>query len=183
MLHYLFGFSGRINRAKIWLFLLVTFGWEIVTLVVAMFGLRWSHYLQAVQQFSQKAQPFAPAPMPVPDPVGGTGWIAVGVIAALVAAYVVAYFAIILKRLHDRDKGAIWLVPFVVVPWTLNGFVWGSGPMPGGWPQELFVGPIGMARGAAYVLALALGLWMLAELYFLRGTTGDNRFGTDPLAK
>lgn len=183
MLHYLFGFGGRINRAKMWLFLAVTIVWEIVAVLVAAFGLHWSHYMQAVEAFARKAQPFAPAPMPFPDPISGNGWIAVGVLALLLVLYLVAYAAVIVKRLHDREKGAIWLLPFIVLPWLLDAFVWWSGPMAHGWPQDLFIGPVGMARGAAYVLALALCLWMLADLYFLRGTAGNNRFGRDPLVK
>jgi uncharacterized membrane protein YhaH (DUF805 family) len=184
MLHYLFGFSGRINRAKMWLFLLATFVWEIVLIPVAIFGLHWTHYLQALQSFTQSEHsPFAPAPIPLPDPISGTAWIGVGVIALIVALYVVAYFAVFLKRLHDRNKGAIWLIPFLVVPWGLNAFVWFSGPMVQGWPHALFVGPMGMARSVAYLIVVVLGLWALVELYFLRGTSGDNRFGPDPLAK
>ncbi len=40
---YLFSFQGRINRAKIWLFILVTLAWEIVIGLVAAFGLNWQH--------------------------------------------------------------------------------------------------------------------------------------------
>ena len=180
-MQYLFGFGGRINRAKIWLFLLVTFGWEIAIFLVAIFGLHWSHYLQALQQFSRAHPPVGPAPMPIPDPVGGTAWIAVAAIALMVALYFVAYFAIMVKRLHDRNKSASWLILFVAVPWALDAFVWIAGPMVGGLPTGFFVDPMGTARGVAYLIACAIGLWFLIELYFFRGTAGENRFGPDPL--
>jgi len=32
------------------------------------------------------------------------------------------------------------------------------------------------------LIPLIGGLWILVELGFMKGTTGDNRFGTDPLA-
>jgi len=182
-MHYLFGFGGRINRAKMWLFFLVTLGWELVVGLVAIFGLHWSHYLQALQDFTQAGRPFAPAPMPIPDPVGGTAWYAVAAIVLLLVLYVVAYFAVYVKRLHDRNKSAWWLILYALVPMVLNAFVWVSGSMHAGWPVGLFAGPVGIARGAAYVVACVIGIWVFIELYFFRGTTGENRFGPDPLAK
>jgi len=182
-MHYLFGFSGRINRAKMWLFFLVTIVWEIVVALVAIFGLHWSQYLQALQEFTHhRPSPFAPAPFPIPDPLSGTAWIAVALIALLLVLYVVAYLAVYLKRLHDRNKGASWLLLYFVLPWVLNAVVWFGGPMRGGFPLGLFVGPIGIVRGAAYLGALVIALWVFIELYFFRGTKGDNRFGPDPLA-
>lgn len=183
MLHYLFGFSGRINRAKMWMIFLVAIAFEIVAFVVAIFGLHWTRYMQALADFSKAGKPFAPAPMPIPDPISGTAWIGAGILAVLALVFVTAYFAIIVKRLHDRDKGAVWLIPYLAVPWALNAFVWFTGPMVQGWPHQLFVGPMGIARGIAYLICVAIGLWVFVELYFFRGTTGENRFGTDPLAK
>ncbi len=179
-MHYLFGFDGRINRAKMWLFILVTIGWEIPVILVAMFGLHWSHYLQAVGQFTHP--PVGPAPMPMPDPLSGTAWIAVAAIALMVVLYIVAYFAVIVKRLHDRNKSASWLILYVAVPWALHLFVRVSGPMLGSLPSGFFADPMGTVRGVAYLTALAIGLWVFIELYFFRGTQGDNRFGPDPLA-
>lgn len=181
-MHYLFGFSGRINRAKMWLFFLVTIVWEIVIFVVAIFGLRWTKYVQAIKDFTETQHtPFDPAPYPVPDPISGTAWVALGVIALLCALYVVSYFAVIVKRLHDRNKGAKWLVLFFVVPWALQAAVLATGSVRG-FPHGLFVDPIGIVRGVAYVIALVIGLWVFIELYFRRGTRGENRFGPDPLA-
>ena len=97
------------------------------------------------------------------------------------------------KRLHDRNKSAWWLLIFVVLPIVLQiSFFWGfpdrmahfqavieamrqhqPPPLP---PVESQVASIG--RGVATLI----GLWAFVELYFLRGTTGENRFGPDPLA-
>ena len=82
-MHYLFGFSGRINRAKIWLFLLLAVIFEIAALIVAMFGFHWSHYIAALQAFSKAGNPFAPAPQPIPDPIAGTAWVAVAILAVM----------------------------------------------------------------------------------------------------
>ena len=183
-MHYLFGFSGRINRAKIWLFLLVTIIWEIVIGVVAVIGLHWSHYLQALKSFTENHHsPLDPAPFPIPDAVAGTAWYAVGGIALLFLLYIVAYFAVFVKRMHDRNKSASWLLVFVALPWVLDVAVLATGSVQG-LPQGLFVGPVGIiVRGVAYVIACLICFWAFIELYFLRGTRGENRFGPDPLVK
>ena len=182
-MHYLFGFSGRINRAKMWLFLLVGIIWEIVVGLVAFFGLHWSHYLKALHDFSLAGRPFAPAPLPIPDPLGGSDWITVAVIALLLVLFFVACFAVYVKRLHDRNKSTWWLLLYVGLPWILDVVVWNFGPMPGGVPMGLFVGPMGIVRGIAYLGVMVIGIWVFIEFFFFRGTKGENRFGPDPLAK
>ena len=74
--------------------------------------------------------------------------------------------ALAVKRLHDRNKSAWWLVIFYVLPGILEG--------------------IGEFAGDAAVVLLiassALSIWALVELGFLRGTAGPNDYGPDPLA-
>jgi uncharacterized membrane protein YhaH (DUF805 family) len=70
------------------------------------------------------------------------------------------------KRLHDRDKSAWWLLLFYVLPGALGNI----GPYAGGL-DIVFT-----------VASLAVSLWALVELGFLRGTPGTNRYGPDPLA-
>jgi uncharacterized membrane protein YhaH (DUF805 family) len=74
--------------------------------------------------------------------------------------------ALAVKRLHDRNKSAWWLVIFYVLPGILEG--------------------IGEFAGDAEVVLLiassALSIWALVELGFLRGTAGPNNYGPDPLA-
>jgi uncharacterized membrane protein YhaH (DUF805 family) len=123
---YLFSFEGRINRAKIWLFILVSIGWEIVIGLVAAFGLRWTNYFHNVRTFAATRPPVGHAPIPWPDPLSGTGYVAAGIILLLLLLYVIAYLAIYTKRLHDRDKSAWWLLLYFVTPWLLNIFVWTS---------------------------------------------------------
>jgi uncharacterized membrane protein YhaH (DUF805 family) len=74
--------------------------------------------------------------------------------------------ALAVKRLHDRNKSAWWLVIFYMLPGLLEGMG-------------------GFAGDAAIVLliaSLALSIWALVELGFLRGTAGPNDYGPDPLA-
>jgi uncharacterized membrane protein YhaH (DUF805 family) len=70
--------------------------------------------------------------------------------------------AVAAKRLHHRNKSAWWLLVFYVLPGVLN-----------------------YAAGGTFALAiagLAISIWALVELGFLRGTSGPNDFGPDPLA-
>lgn len=73
--------------------------------------------------------------------------------------------AISAKRLHDRNKSAWWLVLFYLVPGILQG-----------------VGDRIEGVGIVLTLAgLAISIWALIELGFLRGTVGPNQYGPDPL--
>jgi uncharacterized membrane protein YhaH (DUF805 family) len=66
-----------------------------------------------------------------------------------------------IRRLHDRDKSGHWAWLLVLAPPVLIAF----GP------------PILM------VVGLAIAVWAFVELGCLRGTTGPNRFGPDPLQR
>jgi uncharacterized membrane protein YhaH (DUF805 family) len=69
------------------------------------------------------------------------------------------------KRLHDRNKSAWWLVIFWIVPAILQG-----------------IGEHIDGIGLIFTLGgLALSIWGLVEIGFLRGTVGPNQYGPDPL--
>jgi uncharacterized membrane protein YhaH (DUF805 family) len=77
--------------------------------------------------------------------------------------------AVMVKRLHDRNKSGLWCIAFYFVPHALEKFsdyqVEGSVL----WWISLFG-------------AFALGIWGLIEMGILRGTTDNNSYGSDPLA-
>jgi uncharacterized membrane protein YhaH (DUF805 family) len=177
---YLFGFSGRINRAKIWLFILVTLAWEIVIGLVAVVGLSWTKFVTEVHAVDHGSSHLGMV-VPWPDKVGGAGWVAVGVIALLIVLYVVALFAVYTKRLHDRNKSAWWLIPFLVIPFGVQ--MLGCVAAPNLLGMGEYFGPLGMGWNAADLIATILGLWAFIELFFFRGTAGENRYGSDPLAR
>jgi uncharacterized membrane protein YhaH (DUF805 family) len=90
--------------------------------------------------------------------------------------------AVGVKRLHDRDRSAWWLFVFYFAPGLFAlpalALMWGA------------MGSFGDARDVSLFLlrlclvgAFALAIWGLVEMGFLRGTTGYNRFGPDPLAE
>jgi uncharacterized membrane protein YhaH (DUF805 family) len=90
--------------------------------------------------------------------------------------------AVGLKRLHDRDRSAWWLFLFYIAPGLLA--------LPALALLLLATGSFGDARDLSLFLlrlclvgAFALAIWGQVEMGFLRGTTGYNRFGPDPLAK
>jgi uncharacterized membrane protein YhaH (DUF805 family) len=79
------------------------------------------------------------------------------------------FLATAVKRLHDRDRSGWWTIPFFVVPGLYEQF---SDLL----PDSNWVLPFTLA-------ASILWLWGLVEMFCLRGTSGDNRFGPDPLAE
>jgi uncharacterized membrane protein YhaH (DUF805 family) len=100
--------------------------------------------------------------------------------------------AVTAKRLHDRNKSAWWLLVFIALPFVLQI------------PALMFM-PAMLAHFSAVMeavrthaqppfppveppfvvitrgVATLIELWAFVELYCLRGTPGDNRFGSDPL--
>jgi uncharacterized membrane protein YhaH (DUF805 family) len=100
--------------------------------------------------------------------VAGTAGAIIGGIA-LLAAFVVGVWgsiAIGIKRLHDREKSGWWLLLFYLVPGMMSG--------------------IGQAMGDIMGIAISLAsfaitIWGFVELGCLKGTTGPNQYGPDPL--
>jgi uncharacterized membrane protein YhaH (DUF805 family) len=78
------------------------------------------------------------------------------------------FAATAIKRLHDHDKSAWWLIPFFIAPSLLDR-LWD-------WLDNPALGLVVSAFG------FGLSLWCFVELFCLRGTKGPNRFGSDPLA-
>ncbi len=82
--------------------------------------------------------------------------------------------AITVKRLHDRNRPATWGVVLYAVFFVAIAME--------------FLGMAGTPEAPAlpYVITLlamvGIGLWLLVELGFLRGTPGVNEYGPDPLA-
>ncbi|HEY6701102.1 MAG TPA: DUF805 domain-containing protein [Pseudolabrys sp.] len=85
--------------------------------------------------------------------------------AIIFIAMIISGIAIGIKRLHDRDKSGWWLLVFYLVPPLLDS--------------------VGRTTGVSLIfgtLSLAVSIWMIVEPGFLRGTSGPNRYGPDPVA-
>lgn len=177
--HYLFSFSGRINRAKLWLFVLIAIAFEIVAVCAIVFTIGPQNIADAAQHRALATLMRNSGPVHI---VGA-------VLGLLVLALIYAAFAVAVKRLHDRNKSAWWLLVFYLLPFVLNfprqiavlhalndgtfmRISQHGGTMAFGDPLTTILG------GAATIISL----WAFVELYILRGTVGDNRYGPDPLA-
>ena len=76
-----------------------------------------------------------------------------------------ASLALAAKRLHDRDKSNWWMVIFYLIPAVLRFFA-----------EEM-----GGAGIVFTLVSLGFTLWGFVEVGFMRGTSGPNRYGPDPL--
>jgi uncharacterized membrane protein YhaH (DUF805 family) len=95
-----------------------------------------------------------------------------GLVIALIIAILYLYMcaAIGAKRLHDRNRSGWLIILFYIVPIGLL-------------PVEHWADSLGAILTMMIALAVtAIALWGLIELGFLRGTRGDNHFGSDPIA-
>ena len=82
---------------------------------------------------------------------------------------------LVVKRFHDRNKGAIWAAPFLLAYLAVIG-----ASIVGWLGMDTHPTPPGLAIA---FLETALLVWIIVELGFLRGVAGVNRYGADPLAK
>jgi uncharacterized membrane protein YhaH (DUF805 family) len=178
-LQYLFGFKGRINRAKIWLFVLICIVWEIVAVAVVCLGLNWANTLKSLKAAAIPAAETSPAAFdftkvvwPSFDTVGAMT--ALAVVAVLIIALFWASFAIYVKRLHDRNKSAWWLIPYCFLPGVFQ--LYGESTK-----VPALTGTMTTIGAVLYGIGILIGLWVFIELYCFRGTKGPNRFGNDPL--
>jgi uncharacterized membrane protein YhaH (DUF805 family) len=163
---YLFRFDGRINRAKLWLAMVVMLG------LMMTVGLA----LVAIQSLFGSLAPFrfgASDLFRLLDPdtyrsftLGDLPRLLIKLFGTSLLMWV--YFATSIKRLHDRDKSGWWMVPFFAVPGLYNQFA-----------ERL---PDSYADLPLAIAVAILCMWGFVEMYCLKGSRKTNRFGADPLA-
>ncbi|MGF1843545.1 DUF805 domain-containing protein [Vibrio clamense] len=83
--------------------------------------------------------------------------------------------AITAKRWHDRDKSNRWL--FLNVPLIVGRLMT---PMAG---AASATATPSAPELMATLVAFVCGIWILVECGFMKGTTGDNQYGRDPLQR
>jgi uncharacterized membrane protein YhaH (DUF805 family) len=170
---YLFSFEGRINRARNWQALLIIIGigicWIMVfgmlaigaaTMLGATGPSNFSLGIEEIQKLFDPAfyRTLALANLPI---------VLFQVTGSMLILWI--FFATSVKRLHDRNKSAGWMIPFFLLPTYYDKVA--------EWLPDVFVLQLLLGLGA-----FVLCLWGMIELYFLRGSRGTNRFGADPLA-
>ena len=106
---------------------------------------------------------------------GGPRWLSAIVFAPMALA-VVAGVGVVVRRLHDRGRGAAWLILFMLAPWGLAALSlwWAEGPTS---VEQSWAAPAALA---ASLVSLALNLWGFIEIGLLRGHSDPNRFGPPP---
>lgn len=117
----------------------------------------------------------------------GRGRLLLWLLVALSLSGLGLFLFVGVKRLHDRDKSAWWIMPMMVAPCTLQILErWANARSPGnfGWlsliGDFLFAITFGLAS-VGQILIYLIAAWTMVELGFLKGTIGPNRFGPDPL--
>lgn len=83
-----------------------------------------------------------------------------------VLAFTAASLSAVVRRLHDRGKSGFWVLLYYVAPGLISDKVGLSGD-----------GLVFLA------ITIGVGIWSLVDLGLLRGDTGSNAFGPDPLAE
>jgi uncharacterized membrane protein YhaH (DUF805 family) len=152
MMHALFGFTGRMNRAPFW-------GWSLSMLVLIVAAFAAAAFavdgnLPDAEHEALIAERFK--------------WVTVG--ATVLTLWPLT--ALSAKRLQDLGHPAWWAIP-VMVPSVLSTVIYATfgEAGPGG-------GVLWVLDHALTVVAIVLTIW----LGFFRGTRGDNPHGPDPLA-
>lgn len=170
-------FDGRINRAKLWLVLVLTMCAGLaVGVPLAVLAAATSSGAHLQMQFSITDM------FTLVDPVAmQKAWAALasydltspGTLLPLLYRLIFSplaawcFLAASVKRLHDRDRSGWWIVPFYVVPALFNHF---EDRLDDSYPMF-----------ALSVVMCGLWLWGMIELFFLKGTPANNRFGPNPL--
>jgi len=171
---YLFRFDGRINRALLWQALL------IVALLAALLGMidqaihvasgetSFKYSLEFDFDFGLDDLFRAVDPRAYPLlPSADRPTLMLKVLGTSLFFWI--YLATAIKRLHDRDRSGWWIIPFVFMPGLFSQF------------SDLL--PDSHWTLALGLTASTLWLWGLVEMFVVRGTSGHNRFGPDPLAE
>jgi len=143
-----FSFRGRLNRGKYWLVLLIG-------MVISAISVSIEASLIPGLQMGMYGSP------------GGIMAV-IGLITIILLFVLWSSLAIGCKRLHDRNKSAVWLVLF----WLAPSVLYAIGQSIGANVAGAFVALVGAA----------IAIWGLVEIGFLKGTTGPNDFGPDPLS-
>lgn len=112
--------------------------------------------------------------------------IGMGLVFLSIAGLIVPNYAVLVRRLHDSGRGAVWLclmIPSILSSLvTLGTIATAIGAVGAGAGREAFVVAVLTGLGAAGLLGLIgmIGQMILFVITLLPGTQGPNRFGPDP---
>ena len=153
LLGFYFSPQGRIGRARFWLGivgLLLIEGLFNYWLNNALFGHDWL------------------------DPKAGTlAKPALQLSLLINLIFLLPLFVVLAKRFHDRNKSAVWTLPFVIAYVAAIAGGVASTVQPAVAPTLL--GGIGL-------VLLATTAWIVVELGCLKGNDGVNKYGVNPVS-
>jgi len=106
-------------------------------------------------------------------------------LVSLIGSLIILYpaLALSIKRLHDRNKATNpWAYIFFGPGFLMNIMqTMGIGFTSADFGGEMNSFPTNGLTIALSGITAIIGIWALVELGFLKGTTGDNEFGPDPV--
>ncbi len=147
---------GRIGRGALWLGFLTTFTFNLV--ISETLSQNFLHVSTFDDNFQTKV-------------AGNLLYVLSFFFMSVILGYL--EFCILIKRLHDRGRGGVWMLPWFIfvisslVVTLLDYLSLGN---------DYFFG----ASSAFSLIVLA---WIIVDLGILQGQKGDNRFGPDPRQK
>jgi uncharacterized membrane protein YhaH (DUF805 family) len=155
---YLFSWRGRINRSKMWLFYLL--GSMVMPLALGL--------IYATAILAGIPDPF------IHSPRAWFEWFAYAAMICCIGVYIFGFFAVVAKRLHDRNHSAWWQV-FVYA-------VLVEAPNLANHLAKLHVSHASQIGGdAKSAITIVVTTWFFLELFILPGTAGANSYGLVPL--
>lgn len=103
-------------------------------------------------------------------------------VAVALLALVLPSISVLVRRLHDIGKSGWWIVWTTVIPWLIfTPFIIAVASAEEAGALQSFIGLIaGMGLVTLLVLAGAVTLFIFT---LLKGTAGENKYGSDPLAR
>jgi uncharacterized membrane protein YhaH (DUF805 family) len=141
-------FEGRINRKPYWIGLIVL----IIVMMVIIFGASFLLIGSIVEPTFQTRL----------------------VTFVLQLLFLYPSTALMVKRLHDRNRPSYWAA-FILVPMVLKSLT----DLMGMTGDPLNQNALDYLLN---IIVFAVSLWFFIELGCLRGTVGSNQYGPDPLA-
>ena len=151
--HLLFSLEGRISRKPYWIgiLVLVTASLVLTMALAPMFGVSFNDLIADIRP--SKA-------------------VKLDILVNLIVLW--PGLAITIKRLHDRNRSALWGIILYVLFAVMAALEFMGFTGTPERPEPAFL--------AIVLLMLAVGLWLLVDLGFRKGTQGVNEYGPNPLA-
>jgi len=166
------GFDGRLNRQPFWIsaIILAVISIVISFLLLPVIGLSM---MPNIAPGTSSADVIAA----LPDMMRKSGW--VSLVMFLIFLYPVASISI--KRRHDRNNSGldVWIYyALAIINLLLNALGFGLTTTNVQGIDIPTPGPISMVLG---IILAVYGIYLLVVCGFLKGTTGPNSYGPDPL--